>query len=440
MKRTTLWIVLALMGVAVTLVWSTTASAPETMNWSGYAYSDWLITYDVGFVRRGLGGWLLGLVRDNADWISAINHLVFVNYLVLCALLFALWRASRWQSSAAIVLALLLPGGLIHMAFADEYFFRKEMLFHIALALDCLIYVFICRCGSNAARAWAAWFFFGLFLAQCVALPLVHEGFVFMSFPAFYLLARQVAQRFPARRAFSWMVWTGVALQFVMLGVCFAWRGSPELANGMWMTLDPTLRAYFSPNTPDIPYGAIGLLGWSTLANIALSLHVVLSGQFWEWGIGATGIAAVLVFISSRRDAPDGTCPPDALRRRVATLGFLALCSIPIFILAMDWGRWVSAVALSYLMLLLADGTASITAPDVLRLIPAPLRARVEPGIVYVSRDLVGAFARQSARHGKALFALSLFFCLTFRLPECCMLMGFSPFYRFRPLIEQLFH
>ncbi|HEY4805275.1 MAG TPA: hypothetical protein VIH96_21895 [Paraburkholderia sp.] len=439
MKRTNLF-VLALMGVGIALVWGLTASMPETLNWSGYAYSDWLITYDAGFVRRGLGGALLGLVRENADWISAINHLVFVNYTMLCVLLFALWRASRWQSTPAIVLALLLPGGLVHMAFADEYFFRKEMLFHISLAIDCLLYVYICRAGRDGARTFAAWLFFVVFLAQCVALPLLHEGFVFISFPAFYLLARRLAHMFPARRAFTSLARLGVFIQLLMLGVCFAWRGTPELASEMWMALDPALRTALSPDKPHIPYGAMMVLGLSMLANLAMSLHVVVSGQFWEWAVGAIGIGAVLAFITSRRDAPGGVCSPELLRRHLAILWFLALCSVPIFVIAMDWGRWLSAVALSYLMLLLADGAASITTPDTLRLVPASVRVRLEPFIQYVSRDLIGAFAFRSTRHGKAIFLLSLFFCLTFRLPECCMLMGFSPFYRFRPLIDQFLH
>ncbi|CAG9272226.1 hypothetical protein [Paraburkholderia unamae] len=441
MKRVNLWIVLALMGVGVALVWGATANKPESLNWSGYGYTDWLITYDHGFVRRGLGGELLGLVREKADWISAINHLVFVNYTVLCVLLFALWRASRWQSTPAILLALLLPGGLVHMALGGEYFFRKEMLFHISLAIDCLLYISICRAGTDARRLPAAWLFFVVFLAQCVALPLVHEGFVFISFPAFYLLARRVAQMLaPTHLTFTWLVRLGLFIQLVMLGVCFLWRGSPQLASEMWMTLDPALRALLSPKSPDIPFGAVTVLGWSTLANLAMSLHVVVSGQFWEWAVGAIGISAVLAFITSRRDASAGVCSPDLLRRHLAILWFLALCSIPIFILAMDWGRWLSAVALSYLMLLLADGTGSITTPDVMSRVPAALRARLEPCFQYVSRDLIPAIAYRSGRHGKALFFLSLFYCLTFRLPECCMLMGFSPFYRFRPLIDQFFH
>jgi hypothetical protein len=444
MKRANLWIVLVLMGTGVALVWGVTASVPETLNWSGYGYSDWLITYDAGFVRRGLGGSLLALVRADlewhADWISAINHLVFANYTLLCVLLFALWRASRWQSTPAIVLALLLPGGLVHMGFADEYFFRKEMLFHISLAIDCLLYVFICRAATDGARLRAASLFFAVFLAQCVMLPLVHEAFVFISFPAFYLLARRIASLIDGQRVFTWLLRLALALQVVMLGVCFLWRGSPQLANAMWMALDPALRASLSPDTPNVPYGAMMVLSWSTLANLATSLHVVVSGQFWEWAVGAFGIGAVLAFITSQRDAPGGLCCPDRLRRHLAILWFLAFCSAPIFVIAMDWGRWLSAVAMSYLMLLLADGTASITTPDTLRLVPARLRARLEPAIQYVSNDLITAFANRSSRHGTAIFLLSLFYCLTFRLPECCMLMGFSPFYRFRPLIEQFLH
>ncbi|WP_321961105.1 hypothetical protein [Paraburkholderia sp. J7] len=440
MKRVNLWIVLALMSAGVALVWGVTAYAPQTMNWSAYGYTEWLVTYNQGFVRRGLGGALLGLVRDNVDWISAINHLVFVNYTVLCVLMFALWRASRWQSTPAIVLALLLPGGLLQMAFGDEYFFRKEMLFHISLAINCLIYVYISRADTDAARTPAAWLFFVMFLAQCAILPLFHEGFVFISFPAFYLLARRVAQMFPARRVFTWLVWLGLFIQLLMLAVCFVFRGNPHLAGEMWMMLDPALRASLSPKSPDIPFGAVTVLGWSALANLSLSLHVLVSGQFWEWALGAVGIGAVLAFITSRRDASGGVCSPDLLRRHLAILWFLALCSTPIFVLAMDWGRWLSAVSLSYVMLLLADGTGSITVPDVLRLVPVALRARLEPSIQYVSRDLIPAIAFRSGHNGKTLFALSLFYCLTFRLPECCMLMGFSPFYRFRPLIDQFFH
>ncbi len=438
MKRVNLLIVLALLGLSVVLVWSVTAAVPHTINWSAYGYSEWLLNYNAGFVRRGFAGWLLNLARLDTDWISAINHLVLGIYALLCALLFALWWRSRWHSTVALVLVLLMPGGIVHMGFADEYFFRKEMLFHIALALDCLVYVALIQTATDTRRVLLGALFFALFIAQSLALPLVHEEYLFISYPAAFVLARGVAQTLGAQRIFTRLVWLTVAIQLTMLAVCFAFRGNVHMADALWMTLDPALRAQLSPATPDSPYGAIMIIGWSTLANIALSWHILVSGQFWEWGIGAVGIGAVLMFVTSRRDALDSTRAVAALRQRLAILAFLALCSIPIYILAMDWGRWMSAVALSYVMLLLVDRHAALTAPDLLSRVPRALYQRIAPAVQFLSHDLMRAVVQQSGRHPRACFALSLFFCLTYRLPECCMLMGFSPFFRLRPVIDHL--
>ena len=59
MKRTFEYAALTLVIASIMLVWVATMSDPAHLKWSTWAYSEWRISYDAGFIRRGLGGWVI---------------------------------------------------------------------------------------------------------------------------------------------------------------------------------------------------------------------------------------------------------------------------------------------------------------------------------------------------------------------------------------------
>ncbi|HEY1998026.1 hypothetical protein [Paraburkholderia sp.] len=440
MKRTWSYLIFVLVGASISLVWAVTMSNPAHLNWSTWAYSDWLINYDTGFIRRGMSGWLIQSMRGGEGDVSAVNLLVFANYASLSVLLMWTWLRSRARNPAAIALAILVPGGLFQMAIGNAFFFRKEIVFHIALGIDCILYSAIARTTvmAEARKLRAAWVLVLLFAAQSVLMPLLHEAYAFISFPAAWLIARRVAAMFPQQRALGRIVKATVLVQIVMFVVCAMFKGNPEIANQMWHTLAPADRSLISPDSPAVPTGGISAIGWSTSFNLAGVLHMFLAGQFWIWGFAGAGIAGVLVLVTLWNGRGYGLADSEMLRRHMAQLGFLFLASTPMYLLGVDWGRWLSSVTISYLLLLFVDGGASVSPPGVLQLVPQRLRRRVSGAFDFTAQDVAQSVSISTGRHRKALFLLALFFCLTFRAPECCMTLG-SPFYRLKPVLEQIF-
>ncbi len=151
------------------------------------------------------------------------------------------------------------------------------------------------------------------------------------------------------------------------------------------------------------------------------------------------GIAAILMLVALWSGRIATGCDRDKLRWHGARLGFLFVASTPMYLLGVDWGRWLSAVTVSWLFVLFADGSASLATPDMLRFVPPRLRPRARAIVDFISDDVLGAIVTSSSRHRKAVFLMALFFCLTFRSPECCLAMGFNPFYRIKPVLEQMF-
>jgi hypothetical protein len=438
MNRTYSWLVSMLVGVSVLLVWSVTLSNPAHLNWSTWAYSEWLINYDAGFIRRGMSGWLIQLARGDGDEVGAVNRIVFANYAVLSLLMLWVWWRSRVRSPAAFALAILVPGGLFQMAIGNAFFFRKEIIFHLALGIDCVLYSVIARAAALDLRAlrWA-WLLAALFLIQCVVMPLVHEAYVFISFPAAWLLCTRVAAMFPRERSFARLVKAAVVLQVVMLVLCALFKGNPQIASQMWHLLPLSDRALISPDSPAVPTGGIWAIGWTTSFNFTGVVYMFLAGQYWIWGFVALGITAVLVLVTLWNGSGDGLDHAQTLRRHMAKLGFLFVASLPMYLLGVDWGRWLSAVTISYLLLLFVDDTASLMPPAWSRLVPAQVRRRAAAAFDFTGEDAARAVVISTTRHRKALFLLALFFCLTFRAPECCMTLG-SPFYRLKPMLESV--
>ncbi len=125
MKRAHQYIVFLLIGVSIALVGALILPDPLHLRWSRWAYSDWLISYDAGFVRRGLAGGLIRLVQGGIGDLVVVNLLVFANYTVLCLLLLWVWLKSTARSPLAFVLAILIPGGLFQMAAWQRVFFPQ---------------------------------------------------------------------------------------------------------------------------------------------------------------------------------------------------------------------------------------------------------------------------------------------------------------------------
>ncbi|MGA7779614.1 MAG: hypothetical protein WCA85_18140 [Paraburkholderia sp.] len=426
--------------IAIALVAQVTLLSAHSLAWNQWAYSEWLINYDAGFIRRGLSGALIDHMR--VPPLVVVNVLVFVVFTSFCLLFWRVLRNSARSASWAAILAMLVPNGPVQMAAANEFFYRKEIVFHVALGISCILYQRIVNTTSDTRRVLFSWIFFALLMMQVVAFPLLHEVFLFISFPASWLLARQVAALQPHRPVFGWLLNSTVIVSIGMMVVCAVFRGNQAVADQLWKSLSGSDRMLISPSAPDTPTGGIAAIGWSTLKNLSLVGDTMVSSQFWIWIFVAAGAGAVLALItalrSAQRESPDVSI--QLLRRHLSQLWFLFVASLPMYVLGWDWARWISSVAISYLFLSFADSTASIQPPQLLRFVPRRWRSGLETTRDYFADQVVPAISTMATRHRVGLIALALFYCMTFRPPECCMQGGYNPYYRIKPVLAELSH
>jgi hypothetical protein len=448
MKRTYSWLVFLLVGLSISLVWAVTLSHPAHLNWSPWGYSEWLINYDGGFIRRGMGGELIDLLVPS-DHVVAVNLLVFANYAALSLLLLWAWRRSPTRSAAAMALAVLVPGGLFQMAVGNAFFFRKEIVFHIALGIDCVLYGMIVATSNPRRRTTLTGVLIAFFAVQSVFLPLVHEAYLFISFPAAWLIANRVARQCPERPLYRRVVDATIGLEVVLFGLCAVFKGSPDVVNQMWHAMSAADRLLISQGTDALPSGGISAIGWSTMLNLSGVFQMFIAGEFWIWGLAGTGIALVLVLITAwsvarphanaatAEGAEQLTHSVELFRAHMGQLAFLFLASSPMYLLGIDWGRWLSSVTISYLLILFVDARASLSPPDLLRALPRGWRTRIAQWLDFSPQRAARAVFGAVTKRRIACLVIALFFCLTFRSPECCMKVG-SPFYRLKPMVMQI--
>jgi hypothetical protein len=439
--RSPLTVPFLLVLIAIALVAQVTVFSPHHLAWNSWAYSEWLINYDGGFIRRGLSGALVDH-RQSVPTLEVVNAVVFVTFAAFCLLFWWVLGNAARSAAWAVVLALMVPNGPVHMALSNEFFYRKEIVFHVALGIHCILYRMIVDATSDARRALFSWLFFALLLVQTVVFPLFHEVYLFIAFPACWLLARQIAAIQPQRPAMRWLCHATVAISLAMMGVCAMFSGNQATVQRIWNSLDLADRMMISPAAPDTPAGGIVAIGWSAINTLGDAGKILISSQFWLWGFVAVGLGAVLVIVTSLRGRPHEPDDQSAwlLRRHLSQLWFLVLTSLPMYLIAPDWARWLSATAMSYLLLSFADSTGAISPPSLLPFIPRRWRSGFERIGDDAASRAVPAISTLLTRNRLIVIACALFYCLTFRPPECCMKIGFNPFYRLKPFISELVH
>jgi hypothetical protein len=419
-----------LLFVSIYLVFTYTLGSIPVLTWTGYGYSELLINYDAGFVRRGLLGAIIK--RNTISECSSllyVNRLVFSNFLMLALFTTILNLISRKRSSIVALLVLTLPGGILSMALSNEYFYRKEILFYIALSITACLVCTLQYLDNGTIQRGVGYAAVFLIFATSLVLPFVHESFLFLSTPAHAFLlyaamqrmrskdsAQKITDKLPAA-----MVRIYLSVQAIIFLLLSYYKGNSMLAQSMWDKLLPADRTIISP-TAGLLMGAIGAIGWSLPHALWMTIHVIISGLVWYWLVPLVGgfvycLSLTLLETKTQRS------PTDTFNRTSLWVGCyftLLIATLPMFLLGWDWGRWILAINFSFVILWLAIEpqylgritNAFLEFPTAQILLQRPAEA---------TQETAGAFAGFWLQHRRTLIALMLLFSFTFRVPECCL-------------------
>ena len=392
-------ILVALWCALVALAWSRTLSRADGLTWDNYAYSDWLINYAGGFVRRGLIGQLLTFGYGGPVPTSALNALVFAAYVAFS--LFFFFKAARLgRMLNAPLLALVIvfaPGGPMTMAVENDFYIRKDILFFLFLFA-------VTALGDLARRRENPLWRLGVFVAigvGTVFLSLVHEIFVFICTIPCALILYDHAHKYGESRAWK-TVQAYVVLSLAMFFLSAAYRGDSKIMYAVWESIGDANRAIISLDGK--PSGGIGFLGEGLASSVALSLAVIRQRWVWFWLVPLFASVGILTYIATRTLSRDSGGIDRAIAARALALYGTVLAGIaPLFFLGQDWGRWIIATNICFFILF--DRVARLP-PSIERMVP-----RIAP--------LLPTFA-VSVRASLVCTVL-IVFELNLRMPNCCL-------------------
>ena len=338
--------------LSVALVYSHTIQEPSTLKWNAWAFYEWLINFEGGFVRRGLAGHIIRQAKPASE-IEIVNLVVFVQFLtfVVISIFFALAFIVGARSTAFFILC---PVSFLGMAVGNHYYYRKEIIFYIGIFLVATLMALLRGRDSRLARG-AILAIIGLWTAIGA---FIHEGFLFFCVFIFSLMVyRLVGERLRYAAVLSYL-----ALSLLLFGVMAFFSGSEAVATKIWLSLSHEARS-LAPGTS--PAGGISAIGWSTKYAVVLTVSALLSGMAAYYALSlVTVYLAVAFVVSSQRELSAArviTSPSF-----IAGFALIIISFLPLFVVAWDWGRvicGVYVVSLAFFSLRLDGGVVAGAAP-----------------------------------------------------------------------------
>ncbi len=318
-------------GFSVALLVALRAGVARRDQW---ILGDWLIDYSVGFTRRGLVGEAIRQLEGvfGIDRIIATTVLQVSVLLALMALVLVLVSSSKRGlttvllfASPAFVLFLLNPLGTL----------RKEILLWLLIA-GLLVWS---RSGNASAKAipWLGAIVFPL-------LVLAHEALVFFAgFVAimFWLL---VSEGTVSKARAVWAGGVGAVLTAIAGLASLFWPTTPGVGAAICARL---VNAGYDEA---LCSGAIGFLDQDLAFSVSRVGDALQTGNYLGVYLPVM-VLSLVPFLFVRWSAP----------MRVALVVSVAM-TLPLFAVAIDWGRWiVISVWLVTLLVLRFDGSPHIT-------------------------------------------------------------------------------
>lgn len=313
----------------ILLLMATVDQVIRSFRWGAASWQmgDWLIHYGDGFVRRGLLGTVFRALGEASGLPANVLVIGFslATFLLLGALL--LWRGRGWFAPGMLLSCVVLG----FPAYQDGIV-RKDCL-ELLLFWGC--FTWFDRFDEGLTR-WT-----GLNLLVCCAL-LIHEGFGFFALPALVLLdssGKQCWKSIAGRALALSPAWITFALTIVFHGS----KGTAQAIHDSWL---PLWREIEGPGA-DLaePSSAIAAVGWEMEEGVGLVKGIWSAGLYQPLAWGMVFGVSLLLVVAFTRQVPGGR------NRMLGLLVFQLMCISPLFVLGIDYGRWLFLWVVSSMIL-----------------------------------------------------------------------------------------
>lgn len=357
------------------IYWFTKDAFGTSLNY--WAYTDWLIDYSQGFIRRGLSGEMWRLIP------ASIPPLVFVAALSWILILVAAFGYVRllsrsWKDFHPLTLfgLLFLPSLFVFYLHDHNAIARKEILGYVTVLLHLLVVekTLPLKEGSKPSgtnlRRYVGWVL-PITVILLPAIVLVHEGNFLLFVPLHTMITLTIIQMIARPGNRKAVLWTGLlyipaAIAFgvvylsgtpgypMLLGICEKWAAAGAIREGSCV-LPPdklsgsTLPGSFIPMQWTLPKAAgitamIISMNWKAWIIILPTLFVSL------WYLSRQALYSIL-----RSRFPQSFTLPSVLSytslffRKYFLIPFMF--SLPTYLTAYDYGRWFTVACINFAML-----------------------------------------------------------------------------------------
>lgn len=293
----------------------------ENLEWSNWAYSDYLISFPEKYIRRGILGEFFLQIDKDGFLFDTIQRYVFFNFLIFCLLLYFFFKKFKVNISLQFTL-LFSSFGLFHMSTYDVFYFRREILIFNFF----MIYLFLLKkLDNNKINNFLTYLL--LFLVF-----LIHEGIVILIFP-FVLLSlsknKDILFNLHKIRFFY----------LLLLVISLFFKGTYSDSKIIWDNINELdkLAMGVPPSEFENLFGAISALNWTIFQAFKLSFNTIFSGNLVYW-LGVSFLAILPIYYCFFYN----TNYLNKIRYKISLFKFDLLPVIFIFLIGWDWGRWIN--------------------------------------------------------------------------------------------------
>lgn len=279
----------------------------------GFIMGDWLINYTNGLVRRGLLGEIAMQFHSWFD-ISPIDIVLkvkFITYAIICGSLFLL--AIIKGVSLYEILFLISPWALMFDLNDPGGSGRKEILLFATFSLFTFFEKFDRSREKSVLRSWDLYF---LFFAM-VMMAFIHEGLIF--FFQFFYLPLYLRNGFNTKEILVFLIPYIISLAILVILYLF-FKGSEETAQAICNSLNP----------------------WSVNGSLGCDSIYLLAGEHPRVSVGMVKTYLPLLILIIIPLYFYGRWVVGINRNRLLiAMAISFLPTIPLYSIAIDWGRWI---------------------------------------------------------------------------------------------------
>lgn len=367
---------------------------------SDWHSSEWMIDYAAGFVRRGLGGAVLRSAILHTGWSFFPLWILFttVVYLSLCAwLVWFTWHRggpSTWR------FALLFNPILLVAACDHGTLLRKDTLFLWTTLLNVLLSQHLLRkAGANASvRTRHALILLSAAALSSLILALLHEGiFLFVWLPLnLALFAFALSRLHVERNSVALLLSLAFMPSLLAVAASVIRHGDAHTAQTICQSWRFAMPVACTAGSAFLP--SVSALGWPLSRAVSLSLGYAASFPAF---LAIFALAGAVQIITVR-----ALIPAARLDHLLALLLFPLPACLPLFLLGMDWGRWLCLLAGTSLMLMLSDALR----PSVYCCLPSALRRGLTEKLAPILEPPLLSLRRRLQRRPRLLGCILVIF------------------------------